>query len=387
MTSQLTSPTTAEQALADDLSAYRERVRGVLTEHAVPDHDAWEQQGWIPREFWLAAGQGGLLAPSAPPELGGQGRSDPRYAAVVAEELVRAGVTAPGVVAHNDVAASYLLGRADEEQRRRWVPGLCSGERIAAIAITEPGGGSDVTGMTTTARRDGDSYVLDGQKAFITNGGAADLLVVTVRTGSGPGGLSLVVVEGGTPGLERGERLQTLGWRANDVCNLTFTDCRIPAANLLGREGAGGGLLMRALPRERLSIAVVAVASAERSLRTAVAHAKSRHAFGGPIGSLQHNRFALATADTEVTLARVYLDHCLREHAAGRLSVADAAKAKWWTTEVQIRVADLAVQLHGGTGYLDGNDVSREWLNSRVQTIYGGPTEVMKELIGRSLGL
>ncbi|MGL4745149.1 MAG: acyl-CoA dehydrogenase family protein [Dermatophilaceae bacterium] len=369
------------------LDTFRATVREVLHEHATPHHDAWEREGRTPREFWRAAGAGGLLAPAAPPELGGAGLTDPRYAAAVAEELVRAGLTAPGIVAHNDVATSYVLGRGSSEQRRRWMPGLVTGECVAAIAITEPGGGSDVAAMATTARRDGDHYVLDGRKSFITNGETADLVVVAARTGDGPRGLSLVVVERGTPGLTRGEQLPTLGWRANDTCDLRFDGCRVPAANLLGSEGAATAVLMRALPAERVSIATVAVTSAEMTLAAALTHARTRTAFGGPIGSLQHNRFVLATLDTEVTIARVFLDHCLAQHAAGRLSVADAAKAKWWCTELQTRVADRAVQLLGGRGYLDDNPVSREWLNSRVQTIYGGPTEVMKELIGRSLGL
>lgn len=370
-----------------DLEQYRDQVRTMLREHAQPHHDEWERLHVVPKDFWRHAGDAGLLVPAAPTTYGGQGRTDPRYAAVVAEELVRAGVTAPGVVAHNDVATAYLLGRANDEQKQRWLPGLCTGETIAAIALTEPTGGSDMSGLRTTAQRTTDGYVLNGSKAFITNGGHADLIVVAARTSDGPAGLSMFVVDGDTPGVTRGDRLPTLGWQANDTCDLAFDDCVVPVENLLGREGAGTALLMKALPRERLSISVVAVASAERAFDAALVHAKSREAFGQPIGRLQHNRFTFATLHTELTLARVFVNHCLAEHAKNTLSVVDAAKAKWWTTELQNRVADFSLQIHGGRGYLDGNDISREWLNSRVQTIYGGPTEVMKEIIGHSLGL
>lgn len=370
-----------------NLDQYREHVRTVISEHAVPHHAQWEKDGKIPAEFWHTVGAAGLLVPAAPVQFGGQGLEDPRYPAVVAEELVRGGITAPGIVAHNDVATSYLMGRANEEQRLRWLPGLCAGTSIAAIAITEPTGGSDMAALTTVARRDGDHYVLDGAKSFITNGGAADLIVVAARTQDGPGGISLIVVEGTPDGLTRGPQLPTVGWHANDTCDLEFSSCRVPASNLLGREGAGNALLMRALPRERLSIAVVAVTSAEQTLARAVAHAQNRKAFGSTLGDLQYNRFRLAELDTEVTIARVFLEHCLAQHSQSALSIADAARLKWWTTELQNKVADFAVQIHGGSGYLMGNDISREWLNSRVQTIYGGSNEVMKELIGRGLGL
>jgi alkylation response protein AidB-like acyl-CoA dehydrogenase len=372
---------------AESVEDYRDRVRSFLTEQASRQHATWVQQGMVPREFWEGCGAAGMLVPAAPPELGGRGVRDPHYTAAVAEELVRCGVTVPGVVAHNDVGTSYLLDRATPEQQQRWLPDLCSGRTIAAIAITEPGGGSDVGALTLTASRDGTRYLLNGRKSFITNGGRAGLLVVAARTGDGPAGISLLVVDGASPGLERGPQLPALGWPANDLCDLTFEDCSVPAENLLGTEGSGAAALMRALPRERLSIAVVAVAAAERTLRQTCEHARSRRMFGTTLGDLQQPRFTLATLDTEVTIARVFLDHCLRRHAEGRLSVTDAAKAKWWTTELQIRVADAALQLHGGRGYLHGNDISREWLDSRVQAIYGGPTEVMKDMIGRSLGL
>ncbi|NDL55832.1 acyl-CoA dehydrogenase family protein [Phytoactinopolyspora mesophila] len=372
-----------------DHEAFRQRCRDFLERDVVPHHAQWERDGIVGRDFWRGAGKAGLLAMGAPAELGGAGRPEFRYAALLTEELIRARVTAPGIVAHNDVAASYLLARTTPEQRSRWVPGLAAGELVAAIAISEPTGGSDLAALRTTARREGEHYVLNGEKAFITNGENADVVVVACRTSDAPGtrGISLIVVERGTPGFTRGERLPTLGWLASDTCNLRFEDCRVPAENLIGAEGAGSMYLMSGMPRERLSIAVVAVSAAELVLADALEHARTRQAFGGTLGSLQHNRFTLATLDTEVSIARVFLEHCIDELDEGRLTVADAAKVKWWTTELQVRVADRALQLHGGHGYLAGNDVSREWINSRVQTIYGGPTEVMKELIGRSLGL
>jgi alkylation response protein AidB-like acyl-CoA dehydrogenase len=366
---------------------FRRLCRDFLAKEAVPHQERWEREGIVDRALWQAAGDAGLLAREVPIEYGGRGSADYRYAAVLAEELIAAGVTAPGFVAHNDTVAAYLASRTTPECRERWLPGLCSGGLVAAIAMTEPTGGSDVAALRTTAVRDGDSYVLNGRKTFITNGESADVVVVAARTGEGTRGLTLLAVERGTPGFTRGERMAKLGWHASDTCELVFEDCRVPAMQLIGRESAGAALLMAGMPRERLSISVVAVATAEKLLSVALEHARHRTAFGQPIGSLQHNRFLLAELDTEVTIARVFLDRCVQELNAGRLTVADAARVKWWTTELQVRVADRALQLHGGHGYLRHSTVAKEWANSRAQTIYGGSTEVMKELIGRSLHL
>ncbi|GAA2714136.1 MULTISPECIES: acyl-CoA dehydrogenase family protein [Streptomyces] len=368
---------------------FRALCREFLAREAVPHHERWEQEGILDREVWRKAGGAGLLGIGVPVEYGGGGEEDFRYPAVLSEELIRARVTAPGFVAHNDVVASYLATRTTEEQRKRWLPGLCSGELIAAIAMSEPDAGSNVADIRTTAVRDGEHYVLNGQKTFITNGENADVVLVAVKTAPDRGGqgISLLVVERDTPGFSRGRRMAKLGWQASDTCELFFSDCRVPVANLVGKENAGMAYLMAGLPRERLSIAVVAVAAAERILADALEYARTRKAFGQPIGSFQHNRFLLATLDTEITIARVFLDHCIAELNAGRLTVADAAKAKWWTTELQVEVANKCLQLYGGYGYLKESPISREWANSRVQTIYGGTTEIMKELIGRSLGL
>ncbi|MBB5804081.1 acyl-CoA dehydrogenase [Saccharothrix ecbatanensis] len=368
---------------------FRDLCRTFLAREAVPYHDGWEEQGIIDREVWRKAGKAGLLGLGVPVEYGGADEPDFRYTGVFIEELVRAGVTAPGFVAHNDLIACYLSVRTTPEQKARWLPGLCSGDLIAAIAMTEPGAGSDLGGIRTTASRDGDCYVLNGQKTFITNGENADLVIVAAKTMSARGhqGISLLVVERGTPGFTRGRRMDKLGWRASDTTELFFDGCRVPVANLIGKENAGQGYLMAGIPRERMCIATVAVATAETMLADTLAHATTRKAFGQTIGSFQHNRFVLATLDTEITLARVFLNHCTTELNAGRLTVTDAAKVKWWTTELQVEVADRCLQLHGGSGYVRESPISSHWANSRVQTIYGGTTEIMKEMIGRSLGL
>ncbi|MBX6355142.1 MAG: acyl-CoA dehydrogenase family protein [Micromonosporaceae bacterium] len=368
---------------------FRALCREFLAREAVPHHDAWEAAGIVDRDIWRKAGAAGLLGMDVPAEYGGGGQRDFRFNAVLVEEIIAAGCTGLGFALHNDVVAPYLVDLATEEQRKRWLPAFCSGDLVTAIAMSEPGAGSDLAGVRTTAVRDGDWYVLNGQKTFITNGELADLVVVVAKTApeEGAHGVSLFAVERGTPGFERGRRLQKVGLKANDTAELFFTDCRVPAGHLIGTENHGFYHLMANLPRERLSIAVAAVAAAERILATTLEYARTREAFGRPIGRFQHNRFLLAELDTEVTIARTFLNHCIEEFNAGRLSVTDAAKVKWWTTELQNKVADRAVQLHGGYGYMLEYPVARAWLDSRVQTIYGGTTEIMKEIIGRGLGL
>jgi alkylation response protein AidB-like acyl-CoA dehydrogenase len=368
---------------------FRQLCRSFLAREAVPHHEDWERAGIVDREVWRRAGAAGLLGMDVDAGYGGGGEPDFRFNAVLDEEIVAAGVTGLGFGVHNDVVAPYLTGLTTPDQRKRWLPGFCSGETITAIAMSEPGAGSDLAGIRTTATRDGDEYVLTGQKTFITNGEHADLVVVVAKTDPGRGahGVSLLVVERGTPGFTRGRRLDKVGLKANDTAELFFDDCRIPADNLIGSEHGGFYHLMANLPRERLSIAVVAVAACERMLELTIEYARSRQAFGRAIGSFQHNRFVLAELDTETTIARTFVNHCVAEHNAGRLTVVDAAKAKWWTTELQNRVADRCVQLHGGYGYMREYPIAKAWLDSRVQTIYGGTTEIMKEIIGRSLGL
>ncbi|MFY1598856.1 acyl-CoA dehydrogenase family protein [Micromonospora sp. WMMD737] len=372
-----------------DHEEFRELCREFLTREAVPHHERWEADGIVDREVWRRAGAAGLLGMDVDAEYGGGGQRDFRFNAVLDEEIVASGCTGLGFGLHNDVVAPYLTELTTDEQRKRWLPGFCSGDLVTAIAMSEPGAGSDLAGIRTSAVREGDGWVLNGQKTFITNGEMADLVVVVVRTApeQGAHGVSLIAVESGTPGFSRGRRLAKVGLKANDTAELFFDDCRVPAENLIGTENHGFYHLMANLPRERLSIAVVAVAAAERLLAVTLDYARSRQAFGRPIGAFQHNRFLLAELDTEVTIARTFVNHCVAEYGAGRLSVTDAAKAKWWTTELQNRVSDRCVQLHGGYGYMLEYPVAKAWLDGRVQTIYGGTTEIMKEIIGRGLGL
>jgi alkylation response protein AidB-like acyl-CoA dehydrogenase len=374
----------------DDHEAFRATVRGFLDRHVVPFHEQWEADGIVDRGVWLEAGKQGLLGFAVPEEYGGGGVEDFRFNAVVTEEVVRAGTSGIGFGLHNDVVAPYLLHLATAEQKQRWLPGFCSGELITAIAMSEPAAGSDLQGIRTTAVRDGDDYVLNGQKTFITNGINSDLVIVVAKTdpeAKASQGISLLVVERGMPGFERGRNLDKVGLKAQDTAELFFSDVRVPAANLLGEENRGFVHLMENLPQERLAIAVGAAAAAEKVLALTLDYAKTRTAFGRPIGSFQHSRFTLAEMATEVAIARVFVDRCIAEHNAGRLSIVDAAMAKWWTTELEKRVVDAGVQLHGGYGYMLEYPIAKAFLDSRVQTIYGGTTEIMKEIIGRSLGV
>jgi len=379
------------QRFRDDAEhdAFRASVRAFCEKHIAPFHVEWEKEGIVPRDVWVEAGKQGLLGTDVPEEYGGGGVKDFRYNCVVAEEVVRVGGSGVGFTLHNDVIAPYLLKLANEEQKQRWLPGFCSGELITAIAMTEPGTGSDLQGIKTSARRDGDDWVVNGAKTFITNGINADFVIVVAQTdpSAGARGFSLLVVERGMPGFGRGRNLDKVGMKAQDTAELFFDEVRVPAANLLGTEGAGFLHLMDCLPQERLSIAVVAVAAARKVLDLTVEYAKERQAFGKPIGSFQHSRFVLAEMETEVSIAEQYLDRAILEHNAGRFDVKDAAMAKWWTTELQKRVVDQCVQLHGGYGYMLEYPVAKAYIDSRVQTIYGGTTEIMKEIVGRSLGV
>ena len=373
-----------------DHEAFRDMVRSFVAKHIVPFHEQWEADGLVDRAVWLEAGKQGLLGLDIPEEYGGGGVRDFRYNAVLTEELMRVGATGVGFFLHNDVVSPYLRDLADEEQKQRWLPGFASGELISAIAMTEPGAGSDLQGIATTARRDGDDFVVNGSKTFITNGILSDIVIVAVRTdpdSPGSQGLSLLMVERDMPGFERGRNLNKVGLKAQDTAELFFDDVRVPAANLLGGLNRGFAYLLHNLPQERLSIAVAAVAACEWMLEMTLEYVKERRAFGQPIGSFQYNRFTLAELATKVQIARVFLNTCIAELNAGRLSVTDAAMAKWWTTDLQNAVADACLQLHGGYGYMNEYPISKAWRDSRVQSIYGGTNEIMKEIIGRSLGV
>jgi alkylation response protein AidB-like acyl-CoA dehydrogenase len=367
--------------------AFRSLARTFIAKEITPFHDQWERDGQVSRGVWLAAGRAGLLGTDVPEEYGGGGVPDFRYNTVLLEELTKAGATGIGFPLQNDVVAPYLLRLADEDQKKRWLPGFCSGEIITAIAMTEPGAGSDLQGIQTHARREGDDWVLNGSKTFITNGILSDLVIVVARTDpdAGSRGFSLLVVERGMPGFERGRRLEKVGLKAQDTAELSFTDVRVPSANVLGGPGSGFVSLMQNLAQERLSIAVGSVAGAARAVELTLAYTKERTAFGRPIANFQNTRFELAEMDTEVTVAQVFVDKCITEHVAGRLTVQDAAKAKWWASDVQKRVVDRCVQLHGGYGYMLEYPIAKAFVDSRVQAIYGGTNEIMKEIIGRAL--
>jgi alkylation response protein AidB-like acyl-CoA dehydrogenase len=369
--------------------AFRAMVRDFLAKEVVPHHGAWAEAGIVDRSVWLKAGEQGLLGMDVPEEYGGGGVKDFRYNAILAAEVSRVGASGLGFGLHNDVVAPYLIDLCTDEQKARWLPGFVKGEIITAIAMTEPGAGSDLQGLQTTARRDGDDWVLNGSKTFITNGINADMVIVVARTDpdAGARGFSLLVVERGMPGFERGRNLDKIGLKAQDTAELFFDDVRVPSANLLGTEGHGFFHLMNNLPQERLSIAAVAVAASRLILDLTVDYCKGRTAFGRPIGQFQNTRFELAEMHTEVTVAETYLEKAILEHNAGRFTVEDAAMAKWWTTELQKRVVDRCLQLHGGYGYMLEYPVAKAFLDSRIQTIYGGTTEIMKEIVGRSLGV
>jgi len=367
--------------------AFRDLARSFVAKEIVPQHARWEADGQVSREVWLAAGQAGLLGMDVPEEYGGGGVADFRYNAVLIEELAAGGASGVGFALQNDVVAPYLLRLATPEQKQRWLPGFCSGQIITAIAMTEPGAGSDLQGVRTGARRDGSDWILDGAKTFITNGILSDLVIVFARTDpeAGSRGFSLFVVERGMAGFERGRRLSKIGLKAQDTAELSFTEVRVPAENVLGEVGQGLVYLMQNLAQERLSIAVSSIAGATRALATTLGHVRQRQAFGRPISTFQNTRFELAEMDTEVSLTQVFVDRCLTEHVAGRLSVTDAAKAKWWASDLVKRVVDRCLQLHGGYGYMLEYPIAKAFLDSRVQSIYGGTNEIMKEIIGRSL--
>ncbi|GAA3029806.1 long-chain specific acyl-CoA dehydrogenase [Kitasatospora albolonga] len=371
----------------EEHEAFRETVRAFLAKEVLPHHDRWEKDGIVDRSAWLAAGRQGLLGLAVEEEYGGGGEGDFRYPAVLAEEFVRAGASGLAIGLHNDIIGPYLSQLATEEQKRRWLPGFCSGELITAIAMTEPGTGSDLQGITTRAEDKGDHYLLNGAKTFISNGILADLVVVVAKTTEegGAHGLSLLVVERGMPGFERGRNLDKIGQKAQDTAELFFQDVRVPKENLLGEVDQGFYYLMRNLAQERLAIAVAAIAGAEHLVELTTEYVKQRTAFGRPLAKLQHVRFEIAELATECAVTRTFVDRCITEHNRWALTPVDASMAKWWATELQKRTADRCLQLHGGYGYMTEYPVAKAFTDGRIQTIYGGTTEIMKEIIGRSI--
>ncbi|BBY96980.1 acyl-CoA dehydrogenase family protein [Mycolicibacterium fallax] len=368
---------------------FRESYRAFLDKHVAPYHEQWEKDKIVDRGVWVEAGKQGFLGMAVPEEFGGGGTDDFRYNVVLVEETVAGRYSGLGFSLHNDVCLPYLLRLCNDEQKQRWLPGFCSGELITAIAMTEPGTGSDLQGIKTRAVRDGDHYILNGSKTFITNGIHSDLVIVVAQTDPDKGalGFSLLVVERGMAGFERGRHLDKMGLDAQDTAELSFTDVRVPVANLLGEEGQGFVYLMQNLPQERISIAVMAAAAMEAVLEETLQYTKDRKAFGRSIGSFQNSRFLLAELATETTAVRIMIDEFLKLHLEEKLTIEQAAMAKWWSTEQQVKLIDRCLQLHGGYGYMREYPVARAYMDARVQTIYGGTTEIMKEIIGRSLGV
>ncbi|MEU8752984.1 acyl-CoA dehydrogenase family protein [Streptomyces chartreusis] len=375
------------QIFAPEHDAFRATVRSFLDREVLPHYEQWEKDGIVSRDAWRAAGKQGLLGFAVPEEYGGGGTDDFRYSAVLAEEFTRAGAPGLALGLHNDIIGPYLTSLATDEQKRRWLPGFCDGSIITAIAMTEPGAGSDLQGIRTHAEDRGDHWVLNGSKTFISNGILADLVIVVAKTTpeGGARGLSLLVVERGMEGFERGRNLDKIGQKSQDTAELFFNDVKVPRANLLGDLDGAFVHLMTNLAQERLSIAVAAIAAAEHLLEITTEYVKEREAFGRPLATKQHIRFEVAEMATECAVTRTFLDRCIEDHANGELDAVHASMAKWWATELQKRVADRCLQLHGGYGYMSEYPVAKAFTDGRIQTIYGGTTEIMKEIIGRSL--
>jgi len=374
------------QVFDSDHEQFRDMVIKFLKTEAVPYHEEWEEQGQVSREVWLKAGQQGMLCPTMPEQYGGVG-VDFRYNAIVTEEIARLGLTGIGWGLHSDIAVPYLESYGTEQQKQKYLPRCISGEIITAIAMTEPGTGSDLQGVKTHAVLNKDEYVINGSKTFITNGQMADLVIVVVKTdpAAGAKGTSLLLVEAGTPGFDKGKNLKKIGMKAQDTSELFFDNVRVPKENLLGQEGMGFAYLMRELAQERLSVALGAVASAEGILQHTVDYVQDRKAFGSSIASFQNTQFKLAEVDADLTMLRVFIDRCLELHIAGELDAATAAKAKLLSTEIQCRAIDECLQLHGGYGYMWEYPVARAYADARVQKIYAGTNEIMKVIIARSL--
>ena len=377
---------TATRTIYDeDLELFRDQVRKFYAVHLIPHLDRWEEEGVIDRAFWLACGEAGILCPQVPAAYGGLAL-DYRYNAVIGEELSYAGSTA-GITLQSDIVVDYLINYGSEEQKQKWLPGMVSGQVITAIAMTEPGAGSDLQGIRTTAIRDGNHYVVSGSKTYITNGQNADLVFVVAKTDptAGSKGISLVLVETDRVGFKRGRNLDKIGQNSADTSELFFEEVRIPITNCLGEEGRGFGYLMSQLPQERLGIAISAQGGAQRAFDEAVKFTKERKAFGQTVFDFQNTRFTLAGLKAKLQAGWAHVDWCLARHLEGKLTAAEGSAAKLFHTELQWEVCDAALQLHGGAGYMNDYPIARLWRDARVQRIYGGTSEIMKEVVARSI--
>ncbi|MDQ0578498.1 acyl-CoA dehydrogenase family protein [Streptomyces rishiriensis] len=387
----MTDVTSAKRSLyEEEHELLRETARAFADKHAAPHAERWRTEGKVGRELFEEAARAGILGFNIPEEYGGGGVTDYRFNAVIGEEFSRhpAADGLAAVTLSNDIVVPYFTDLTNDRQKARWLPGIAAGELVVAVAMTEPGTGSDLAGIATTAIRDGDDYVVNGSKVFISNGQNADLIVTAVRTGPDRhGGISLLVIEADRPGFARGRNLEKVGLHAQDTSELYFQDVRVPAAHLLGEEGSGFESLLRNLPQERISIAANAVASIEGVLERTLDYVKGRKAFGRPIGTFQNTRFQLAEMVTTARVGRVYLDELLTRHSRGELTAVDAASAKFWATEHYVDIVGRCLQLHGAYGYMLEYRIAHDYLDSRITTIYGGTTEIMKEIVGRDLGL
>ncbi len=375
----------------DEHEMFRSAFRQFVSQEVTPHLEDWENAGIVPRELFAKAGAAGFIGTAVPSEYGGGGIDDFRFNLIVGEEVQYAGIGGAGLglTLHNDICLPYYLSLGTDAQKERWLPGIASGELITAIAMTEPGIGSDLASMRTSAIREGDVYVLNGSKTFITNGINADLVIVAVKTDPTQKhkGMSLLVVERGMEGFERGRNLDKIGLHSQDTAELFFADVQVPVDNLIGEEGRGFAHLVNNLVAERLSIAATGVAGAEAALGWTLDYVKERQAFGQSIGSFQNSKFRLAELRTEVDIGRIYIDRCTEAYLADELTVTEVAQAKYWCTELHNRVVDACVQLHGGYGYMREYPIARAFVDARVATIYGGTSEIMKEIVGRSMGL
>ena len=374
----------------EDHEAFRDSVRSFLAAEAVPHQAEWEKQGFISKEFFRKMGDVGLIGMQVADKHGGGGVDSWKFNVVVAEEAAALGLSLGRLRVHMDIILPYFMSYANDEQRERWLPGITSGKLMTAIAMTEPGTGSDLAGISATARLEGDRYVLNGAKTFITGGIGADLVVVVARTGKGDDrrdGLSLLVVEDGMEGFSRGRNLEKLGLKSQDTAELFFEDVRVPAANLLGEEGRAFSHLTRNLAQERMSISVNAVAQSRAALALTIDYVRNRKAFGQPVSTFQNTKFELADLATRLEAAQALLDQAIEEHDRGELSGADAAKVKLFTTEMQGRIMDACLQLHGGYGYMLEYPIAGMYADARVSRIHGGSSEIMKVIIAKSLGL
>ncbi len=377
---------TASRAVYDqDMSLFRDQVRKFYAQHLIPHLDRWEEEGVIDRTFWEACGAAGLLCPQVPEAYGGLGL-DYRYNAIIGEELSYAGSSA-GITLQSDIVVDYIINYGSEEQKHKWLPGMVSGKVITAIAMTEPGAGSDLQGVRTTARRDGNHYVISGSKTYITNGQNADLIVLVAKTDPDKGakGTSLILVEADRAGFKRGRNLDKIGQNSADTSELFFEDVRVPMTNCLGEENMGFVYLMSQLPQERLQIAIAGQAGAQRAFDEAVKFTKDRKAFRQTVFDFQNTRFTLGTLKSKLQAGWAHLDWCMARHLKGELTAAEASAAKLFHTELQWEVCDAALQLHGGAGYMNEYPIARLWRDARVQRIYGGTSEIMKEVVARSL--